>query len=350
MALPKKAKIFSTVLLLTLAISGVLFLNRPESSASTQTTEDAYVLADFTMVAPQVSGVINEVLIEDNQHVTKGQLLATIDNRDFVVALNATKAQVSSARAAISSLEARLLQQGSIIRQAQAAVAASDAALKLATTNRKRYRNLAKDGSGTVQALQQAEAQLNSSLAEREKNQAGLEVARQQVDILKTDLEKVRATLAQARAAQEASELKLSYTHIISPISGTVGKKSVRIGSFVQAGRPLLAIVPLDAVYISANFRETQLARVQEGQTVDIDVDALPGDGLKGTVDSVGPASGVSYSPIAPHNATGNFTKIVQRLPVRIRINPGQSAAAMLRVGMSVTPTIRIESMQGSEK
>src|SRR5690606_25049330 len=112
----------------------------------------------------------------------------------------------------------------------------------------------------------------------------------------------------------------------------------------------LLAIVPLDAVYIRANFRETQLARVQEGQTVDIEVDALPGEGLKGTVDSVGPASGVSYSPIAPHNATGNFTKIVQRLPVRIRINPGQPLAAKLRVGMSTTPTIRIESMSGSTR
>lgn len=350
MALPKKAKVFSTVLLLIAAISGALYLNRSESSSSTQTTNDAYVLADFTMVAPQVSGVVDQVLIEDNQRVKKGQLLATIDDRDFVVALNVTKAQVSNARATIASLEARLIQQGSIIQQAQAVVAASDAALKLARTNRKRYHNLAKDGSGTVQALQQAEAQLNSQLAEREKNQAGLEAARQQVNILKADLAKGRATLAQARAAQDASELKLSYTRIISPISGTVGEKSVRIGSFVHAGKSLLAIVPLDAVYIRANFRETQLARVQEGQSVDIEVDALPGDGLKGTVDSVGPASGVSYSPIAPHNATGNFTKIVQRLPVRIRINPDQSSAAMLRVGMSTTPTIRIESMPDSER
>ncbi|NYT85291.1 HlyD family secretion protein [Pollutimonas harenae] len=350
MALPKKAKIISAVLLLVVAISSALYLNRSESSASTQTTNDAYVQADLTMVAPQVAGVVDEVLIEDNQHVKKGQLLFTIDDRDFVVAVNATKAQVSSARATIAGLEARLMQQRSTIRQAQAAVAVSDASLKLARANRKRYRNLAKDGSGTMQALQQAEAQLNIQLAGLETNQAGLEIARQQVSILKADLAKVRAGLSQAQAAQVAAELKLSYTRIIAPISGTVGKRSVRVGSFVHIGQPLLAIVPLDAVYIRANFRETQLARVQEGQAVDIEVDALPGDVLKGTVDSVGPASGVSYSPIAPHNATGNFTKIVQRLPVRIRIDPGQPSAAKLRVGMSTTPMIRIESMSGSTR
>ncbi|MCC2597775.1 HlyD family secretion protein [Pusillimonas sp. MFBS29] len=338
-----KAKIIVALLSPVVVISSVLCLNRHESRASTQSTNDAYVQADFTMVASQVSGVVEDVLIEDNQHVKKGQMLATIDDRDFVVAVNAAKAQVSSAQATIAGLKARLMQQGSTIRQAQAAVAASEAALKLAKTNHKRYRNLAKDGSGTVQALQQSEAQLNIQQAAREKSQAGLESARQQVDILKADLAKVEAALAQARSAEAASELKLSYTRIVAPISGTVGKKSVRIGSFIHAGKPLLAIVPLDAVYIRANFRETQLARVQEGQTVDIEVDALPGDELKGTVDSLGPASGASYSLLAPHNATGNFTKIVQRLPVRIRIDPGQPSAAKLRVGMSTTPTIRIE-------
>jgi membrane fusion protein (multidrug efflux system) len=342
MAIPKKAKIISATLLLAVAIGGVLYLNRPESSASTQSTDDAYVHADFTTVAPQVSGTVDTVLVEDNQPVKKGELLAIIDDRDFVVAVNAAKAQVASARAGIASLEAHLIQQETAIRQAQAAVAADDAALKLARVNHERYRNLATDGAGTVQARQQAEAQLSIQLASREKNQAGLQAARQQVDILKADLEKVRAALAQSQAAQATAELKLSYTRITAPIDGTIGQKSVRIGAFVNAGKPLLAIVPLDAVYITANFRETQLARVQTGQAVDIKVDALPGEALKGTVESLGPASGVSYSAVAPHNATGNFTKIVQRLPVRIRIYPGQPAAQKLRVGMSVTPQIRI--------
>jgi membrane fusion protein (multidrug efflux system) len=167
--------------------------------------------------------------------------------------------------------------------------------------------------------------------------------ARQQVDILRADLEKAKANLEQAKANQEAAELKLSYTRITAPVDGTVGQKSVRVGGFVNAGKPLLAVVPLDAVYIAANFRETQLAHMREGQSVEITVDALPGAILLGKVESLSPASGVSYSPIAPHNATGNFTKIVQRLPVRISLNPNQPVAGMLRVGMSVSPKITIQ-------
>lgn len=343
MALPKKTKIISAMLLLAVATGGVLHINRPESSASTQSTDDAYVQADFTAVASQVSGTVDKVLVEENRPVKQGELLATIDDREFVVAVNAAKAQVASAHASIDSLEAHLIQQEAVIRQAQAAVAADDAGLKLARFNHARYRNLASDGSGTVQALQQADAQLSIQLASRDKNQAGLQAARQKVDILKVDLEKARAGLAQARSVQSAAELKLSYTRITAPISGTIGQKSVRVGAFVNAGRPMLVVVPLDAVFITANFRETQLARVQTGQGVYIKVDALPGETLKGTVESLGPASGVSYAAVAPHNATGNFTKIVQRLPVRIRIDPGQPAAAKLRVGMSVTPKIHID-------
>lgn len=343
MALPKKAKITIAVMLLTVAVGGVFYLNRHESSASTQTTDDAYVQADSTTVAPQVSGTVDRVLIEDNQAVKAGDLLVTIDERDFVVAVDSAKAQVASAQASITSLQAQLVRQESMIHQAQAVVVADQATLKLAQENRTRYRNLASDGSGTVQALQQAEAQLSIQQASLEKNRAGLLAARQQVDILRADLEKAKAALAQANAAQEAAELKLSYTRITAPVDGTVGQKAVRVGGFVSAGKPLLAVVPLDAVYISANFRETQLANMHAGQTVEVKVDALPGEILQGKVESLSPASGVSYSPVAPHNATGNFTKIVQRLPVRISINPNQSAATKLRVGMSVIPMIIIQ-------
>ncbi len=342
MSLPKKAKITIAVALLSVLVGGTYYLNRHESSASTQTTDDAYVEADFTTVAPQVSGNVSRVLIEDNQVVKAGDLLVTIDDRDFVVVLEAAKAQVAIAEANIASLQAQLVRQDSTIHQAQAIVAADEANLKLAQENQKRYRNLASDGSGTVQALQQAEAQLGTQQASLEKNRAGLLAARQQTDILKADLEKAKAALAQAKAGQEAAELKLSYTRITAPVDGTIGQKSVRIGGFVNAGKPLLAVVPLDAVYITASFRETQLAHVQAGQSVEIKVDALPGETLQGKVESLSPASGVSYSPIAPHNATGNFTKIVQRLPVRISINPNQAAATKLRVGMSVAPTITI--------
>jgi membrane fusion protein, multidrug efflux system len=330
-------------MLLSVAVGGAYYLNRHESSASTQTTDDAYVHADFTTVAPQVSGNVSRVLIEDNQIVKAGDLLVKIDERDFVVAVEAAKAQVASTEANITSLQAQLVRQESTIHQAQAVVAADEANLKLAQENQKRYRNLASDGSGTVQALQQAEAQLGTQQAGLEKNRAGLLAARQQVDILKADLEKAKAALAQAKAGQEAAELKLSYTRIMAPFDGTIGQKSVRVGGFVNAGKPLLAVVPLDAVYITANFRETQLAHVRPGQVVEVKIDALPGETLQGKVESLSPASGVSYSPVAPHNATGNFTKIVQRLPVRISINPNQAATTKLRVGMSVMPTISIQ-------
>lgn len=187
-----------------------------------------------------------------------------------------------------------------------------------------------------------AEAQLAIRLASRDKNRAGLQAARQQTEILKADLEKAKAAFSQALATQAAAELKLSYARITAPISGVIGQQSVRVGAFVNAGKRLLAVIPLDSVYITANFRETQLERIRTGQPVDIKVDALPDASLKGTVESLGPASGVSYSAIAPHNATGNFTKIVQRLPVRIRINPNQPDSSNLRVGMLVIPTIHI--------
>jgi membrane fusion protein (multidrug efflux system) len=343
MALPKTVRITSVALLLVVATGCAFYLNRPASSASTQSTDDAYVRADFTTVAPQVAGTVKRVLVEDNQAVRAGDLLAEIDDREFVVALDAAKGRVASAQASIASLQANLVRQESAIRQAQAAVAADEAALKLARENQVRYRNLSVDGAGTVQALQQADAQVAIQSASREKNQAGVQAARQQVDILKADLENAKAALVQARAAQAAAELKLSYARIAAPVSGVVGQKSVRVGGFVNIGQPLMAIVPLDDVYITANFRETQLARVEPGQAVDIEVDALPGAVLKGEVESLGPASGATYSAVAPHNATGNFTKIVQRLPVRIRVDPGQPAAAGLRVGMSVVPTIRID-------
>lgn len=343
MAISKKTKLAIVAALLIVTAVGLVGLSRPESSASTQSTDDAYIEADFTLVAPRVGGTIDDVLVRENQKVKKGQLLATIDNRDFVVAVKAANAAVSGARAQIVSLKSHLAQQQSVIRQAQAAASAADAALTLARDNQKRYRSLAKDGSGTVQAMQQAEEQLRIQLANQEKSTAGVQAAQQQVAVLKADLEKAWAALAQAQAAQDAADLKLSYTRITAPINGTVGKKSVRTGAFVNVGQPLLAIVPLDAVYVTADYRETQLARVRPGQAVDITVDALPGEDLKGTVESLGPASGVSYSAVAPHNATGNFTKIVQRLPVRIRVNPGQAMAAKLRVGMSVTPKIHVD-------
>ncbi|MBJ7221020.1 MULTISPECIES: HlyD family secretion protein [unclassified Brenneria] len=309
-------------------------LNRPEASASSQTTDDAYVRADLTVIAPQVSGVITTVLVDDNQHVEKGAPLFHIDDRELIV-------EVNNAQAAVDSLQAQLDRQQSVIAQARSVVAASSASLKLAERNHQRFADLARNGSGTVQAQQQAEAERAVQRAAYERDQAGLRSAEQQVTILRAELEKARAQKANA-------DLKLSYASVTAPVAGIVAQSHVRVGGYAQTGESLLTLVPLDKVYIEANFRETQLARVQIGQSVDITVDALPGVRLKGNVESVGPASGASFSLVPAHNATGNFTKIVQRLPVRIQLQNGQKDAQKLRVGMSVTPTVRVKSAEST--
>ncbi len=342
MALPKVVKLTVAATILAVVAGSIIYLNKPESQSATQTTDDAYVQADFTFVAPQVSGTVDQVLIKDNQRVQKGDLIATIDNRDFVVALDSAKAQANSAKASVASLQAKLTYHDSLVQQAQAAVEADTASLKLAQLNLKRYTNLATDGSGTVQAREEAQAKLAIQKANLHKNQAGLAAAKQQIKILRADIEKAKAVLVQAKARVVDAELKLSYTQITAPIDGIVGQKSVRVGAYVNPGSPLLVVVPLDKVFVSANYRETQLANVKVGQEVEIKVDALPGQILRGYVDSLSPASGVSYSAIGAHNATGNFTKIVQRLPVKISLDANQPALKQLRVGMSVVPSISI--------
>ncbi len=342
MALPKVVKLTVAATILAVVAGSIIYLNKPESQSATQTTDDAYVQADFTFVAPQVSGTVDQVLIKDNQRVQKGDLIATVDNRDFVVALDSAKAQANSAKASVASLQAKLTYQDSLVQQAQAAVEADTASLKLAQLNLKRYTNLATDGSGTVQAREEAQAKLAIQKANLHKNQAGLAAAKQQIEILRADIEKAKAVLVQAKARVVDAELKLSYTQITAPIDGIVGQKSVRVGAYVNPGSPLLVVVPLDKVFVSANYRETQLANVKVGQEVEIKVDALPGQILRGYVDSLSPASGVSYSAIGAHNATGNFTKIVQRLPVKISLDANQPALKQLRVGMSVVPSISI--------
>lgn len=325
-------------------VSAFLILNRSESNASWQSTDDAYVQADFTVIVPQVGGVITEVAVADHQEVQAGSPLVSIDKRDLRIAVDNASAHVASAQAAISSLQAQIARQQSIIKQARAAVVAAGASLKLAEANRARFTNLARDGSGTVQAQQQADAQWAIQRAAHERDKAGLISTEQQTDILRADLDKAQAALLAAEAEKAAADLNLSYANVTAPVGGVVAQRKARVGGYARVGEPLLTLVPLDAVYVEANFRETQLARVRVGQPVEITVDAMPELRLKGRVESLGPASGVSFSAVPPHNATGNFTKIVQRLPVRIYLESNQEDVRRLRVGMSVRPVIDVDA------
>jgi membrane fusion protein, multidrug efflux system len=304
-----------------------------------ETTDDAYIKADYTIVAPKVSGYIAEVLARDNEHVVAGQVLARIDDRDFRAALDQARADVEGTDAAIHSLDAQLVLQQSLISQERANIAVSEASLKFAQEDHTRYLNLMKTGYGTVQRAQMAETTLQQKTAELERARAALNAAEKQIDVLRTERGKAEAQRDRSRAALRQAELNLSYTTIAAPVDGTVGARSLRVGEYVQAGTQLMAVVPLHAVYIVANFKETQLTYVRGGQHVDVQIDSFPGITLSGHVDSLSPASGLEFSLLPPDNATGNFTKIVQRVPVKIVLDQ-DALAGLLRPGMSVEPTI----------
>jgi membrane fusion protein, multidrug efflux system len=304
-----------------------------------ETTDDAYVKADSTIIAPKVSGYIAKVLVSDNEKVISGQVLAKIDDRDFKAALDQARADVAAAEASVRNLDAQLELQQPIIEQSTADVAAADANLKFAQEERARYDDLMKSGSGTIQRAQQTDAALRASNAQLQHARSGLVAAQRKVDVLTTQRAQATALLEHARAVAEQATLNLSYTEITAPVDGSVGARSLRVGQFVQAGTQLMAVVPLDAVYVVANFKETQLTHVRAGQPVELHVDSFRNQTLRGHVDSLSPASGLEFALLPPDNATGNFTKIVQRVPVKIVLDD-HSLTGLLRPGMSAVPTV----------
>jgi membrane fusion protein (multidrug efflux system) len=303
-------------------------------------TDDAYVEADSTIVAPQVSGYLSAVLVADNQPVKAGQTLAKIDDRDYVAALDQAKADVATTQADIENATAALQQQQAVIAQARDTVAVDQANLTYAEQENARYGDLANRGSGSVQMAQQAVSKRDTARATLMRDTAAVTVAEQQVAILQAQRAKANAALEHNQAVQEQAQLNLGFTNIVAPIDGVVGNRSLRIGQFVQAGTQLMAVVPLAAVYVVANFEEVQLAGIRAGQPVDIVVDAYSGTTVKGHVDSIAPTSGQEFALLPPDNATGNFTKIVQRIPVKIAIDPDDPLRGELRPGMSITPTV----------
>jgi len=307
-------------------------------------TDDAYISADITLVAPKISGHIAQVAVEDNQHVHAGQLLAQIEDADYQSALHSALALVATRQAQERNVAAQLVQQQSVIKGAQATLDAGNATLGYARQNADRYQRLLATGTGTADLQQKSNADLHQQQGLQQQNIAALESAKQQMAILQASLDEAHAAIADANATLEQAKLNLSYTRITAPIEGMVGQRNLREGAYVTAGTRLLAIVPLQQPYVVANYLETQLAHVQPGQRVDIKVDALPDQPFHGKVDSIAPASGVTFSPIAPDNATGNFTKVVQRLAVKITLDTKQPDLERLRVGMSVVPDIKTDN------
>ncbi|MFU9138227.1 HlyD family secretion protein [Erwinia tasmaniensis] len=303
-------------------------------------TDDAAVVADYTLVAPKVSGYIRAVNVRDNQQVKAGDTLATIDDRDYRVTLETAQANLQISQAKLSSVQAQLEQQQAAIAQSDAAVSASEATLNYAQQNAGRYRRLLSTGTGTADEQQKTQAAMQEAASQLRQSQAAALSARKQIGVLRASLSQANADIAASTAAVDQARLNLSYTLIRSPVDGTVGQRTVRQGAWVTAGTRLLAVVPLSQSYVLANFLETQLADVSAGQPVTLSVDALPGVTLHGHVDSIAPATGSTFAAITADNATGNYTKVTQRLPVKIVLEPGQGDQTRLRVGMSVIAEI----------
>jgi membrane fusion protein, multidrug efflux system len=315
-------------------VMDIIFRPRPDVR-----TDDAYVMVHYATIAPRISGQVATLPVDDNDAVKAGQVLATLDPRDNETAVASAEAAVARDRSQFDEISTTVSRQPSIIEEQQAAVASARARLTFAQANARRYGNLAATGAGTMQEHQQADTTLQQGQASLDSAEASLDAARRQLDVLKAQRSAAEATVKADQAQLEQAKLNLSYTQIRAPIDGMVGERSVQVGNYVSPGTTLMTVVPLDQVYIEANYLEVDLLHVRSGQPVTIHLDAYNID-LKGTVDSVPPASGAAFAPIAPNNATGNFTKIVQRLPVKIVVTPGQPLAKLLRVGLSVETTI----------
>ncbi|MBZ6387438.1 MULTISPECIES: HlyD family secretion protein [Pantoea] len=336
----RKTVLLSLLLLVLLAIA---FFIWSTMTGNDHRTNDAYVNADYTLVAPKVSGYIAEVKVQDNQQVKSGDVLATLDDRDYRVALESAEADLQVSQAKLLSSQAQLEQQQSAIEQSKATLAANQATAQYAGQNAERYNRLYKSGTVAADDQQKASSTQRSAAAAVRQSQAALLSAVKEIGVLQAAVRQAQADVAAAQASVDQARLNLSYTRIVAPVDGMVGQRAARVGAYVSAGTRLLAVVPLQQTYITANYLETQLSDVRQGQRVHITIDALPGKHFTGHVDSIAPATGATFSAISPDNATGNYTKVVQRLPVKIALDTNQPGLSQLRVGMSAIPEIEAE-------
>jgi membrane fusion protein, multidrug efflux system len=326
------------VLLAAAAGGGYLYLNYADHF---QSTDDAFIAARQSPLAPKVSGYITAVPVTDNQHVAAGDVIARIDDRDYRIALEQAEAQVAAAQASIENIDAQIDVQQAQISANQAQVDQAQAALVFARQQAARYQDLAQTGMGTVQNAQQYSSQLRQQQAALASAQATLKLAQRQIEALKAQRNSAVASLAQAQAQRDQAQLNLSYTTVTAAQPGRVVNLSAAVGQFAQPGTNLTMFVP-DQIWVTANFKEIQLDRMRPGESVTLEIDAYPERAISGHVDSVQPGSGTAFSLLPAQNATGNYVKIVQRVPVKIVMDDPPTDVA-LGPGMSVVPTVRID-------
>ncbi len=323
---------------LVVAAAGYLYW---DNGRRFETTDDAFIAARQYAIAPKVSGYLTAVPVTDNQHVAAGAVIARIDDRDYRTALAQAEAQLAAAQANIDSIDAQIAVQQAQVTQGEAQVQQAEASLVFAQQQASRFEILARAGAGSVQNQQQYDSQLRQQQAALKTAQAGLVAAQRQVAALKAQRSTAEAQVAQATAQRDQARLNLSYTNVTAAEPGRVVNLSAAVGEYVSAGTDLTMFVP-DDIWVTANFKETQLDNMRPGDKVTLRIDAYPERFIRGHVASVQPGSGTAFSLLPAENATGNYVKIVQRVPVKIVMdNPPTDVA--LGPGMSVDPTVRVD-------
>jgi membrane fusion protein (multidrug efflux system) len=328
--------IITVLAVLALAASYWFFVGR-----FVETTDDAYVGGDVTVMSPKVNGFVKDVLVHDNQFVHANQVLIRLDARDYDARLAQASAEVESAQAAVTELQAKKSLQLATINEQAAEVRASGAELTRSAADQTRYRELVKDDAVSSQVVERADADLTKAHAAVDRSSAALIAAQRQIAVLDAQIGDAEARIATAQAAQRVAALNVEYTTIRSPIDGYVGNRTARVGLLANTGVSLLTVVPSSGLWIDANFKEDQLKKMQVGDGVDVDLDASS-KRIHGVVESLAPATGATFSVLPAENATGNFTKIVQRVPVRVRLDVPKDMQGVLRPGLSATVKVHV--------
>jgi membrane fusion protein (multidrug efflux system) len=305
-----------------------------------QTTDDAYIQADTVVISPQVEGTLNGIKVADNERVKADQVLFTIDDTDYATRVSQARAMVATDEATLATYDSRLALQQAMIDQAVANETVAETEVTRSQLDLKRYTALVSSSVASKQQFDTATAGAQKATAELIRAKAAIVAAQNQLAVFKSQRAEEAARLEQAKGALALALSQLDDTIIRAPVDGVAGNRAGQMGQYVKPGQQLLSLVPLPHVYVTANFKETQLTRMRPGQLATIEVDAYPDQALTGTVESFAPASGAEFSLLPPDNATGNFTKIVQRVPVRIELPPDGPLASLLRPGLSVTVSI----------
>jgi len=336
------------IVALAVLLSGILLYYRHVTYGKyMQSTDNAYVAADSVVVSSKIAGYVEEVFVGENEQVARGGALVQLDLRDYQAQAQQARAQIAATLAGADTIRSQVTEQDAAIRQAQAQLTAAGAALDLANDQVARYRPLAATGAEPREKLDQYEAQARQARAELAAAQAAVSAATARRATLFEQIGQTQAQADAARAQMKTADLTVESTLLRASKAGRVGDLSVRVGQFVQPGQRLMTVVPVSAIYVTANFKETQVGLIRPGQSVRLEVDALPDLEIVGRIDSISPGTGAEFSILPPENATGNFTKVVQRIPVRIAIHAPPEVRRLLVPGMSVVATVDTRNAAG---